>query len=161
MGPDRKEQKNHLNSVFQDIGSQQVQYLGISDKLLLRLMLLVCWREVLKSKTLRRKKKSLRSRLKSQLGFPGSSRGRRGLGLRAAALLLQRKMLLGPRVSGGGERTASRGAREGPSSLHRCLGEGCQAAGSPGELLKVPTPDTHIAAHVSRGWPEKQNPQDA
>ena len=52
-------EKNHLNSVFQDIGSQQIQYLGVSDKLLLRLMLLVCWREVLKSKTLRRNKKVL------------------------------------------------------------------------------------------------------
>ena len=41
------------------------------------------------------------------------------------------------------------------------LGEGCQAAGSPRELLKVPMPDTHLATHVSQGWPEKQNPQDA
>ena len=52
-------EKNHLNSVFQDIGSQQVQYLGVSDKILLMLMLLVCSRDVLKSKTLRRNKKVL------------------------------------------------------------------------------------------------------
>ena len=73
-------------------------------------MLLVWWREVLKSKTFEKEEKKFRlkkSSLKSQLGFPGSSRSRSGWWQRAAALLLQIKMLLGPRASAGGETTAS------------------------------------------------------